>query len=124
MGLMRVAELVLRARGSIWARGAVAACIVAITVLSLLPGNWQERSGLPGPVEHFIAYSGTGLIFAAAFPRGKLLWAALGLAAYSGLMELMQNFAPGRDPAFRDFLVSGAGALFGAWVGALIFQRK
>ncbi len=92
--------------------------------LALLPGSWQERTSLPGPVEHFIAYSGTGFVLALFLPR-RLLWpAAALLAAYSGLMEILQNFSPGRDPAVRDFLVSSAGAFFGAGIGWLAFHRR
>ncbi len=42
--------------GSKWLRIAGMACIVLIVVLSLIPGRWQERTGAPGPFEHFIAY--------------------------------------------------------------------
>jgi VanZ family protein len=104
-------------------RAVIVVCVLLITVLSLLPGSWQERTRLPGPVEHFIAYSGTGLILALVLPRRWLWPAATMLAAYSGIMEILQNFSPGRDPAIRDFLVSSAGAFFGAAIGRLLFRR-
>jgi VanZ family protein len=97
-------------------------CVILITVLSLLPGGWQARTALPGPVEHFIAYSGTGLILALVLPRRWLWPAAVALAAYSGLMEILQNFSPGRDPAVRDFLVSSAGAFLGAAMGRFLLR--
>ena len=105
-------------------RGLIVVRVILITILSLLPGSWQERTGLPGPVEHFIAYTGTGLILALVLPR-RWLWQAAGaLAAYSGLMEILQNFSPGRDPAVRDFLVSSAGAFFGAALGWFLLRRR
>lgn len=114
---------IARLRSSPLGRILIAACVIVITILSLLPGSWQERTSLPGPVEHFIAYSGTGLILAMVLPR-RLLWpAAALLAAYSGLMEILQNFSPGRDPAVHDFIVSSAGAFFGAGVGWFLFHR-
>lgn len=113
-----------RIKANPWGRVAATLCVVAITFLSLLPGSWQERTALPGPVEHFIAYSGTGLVLAAVLPRSALVLAALALGVYSGLMELLQNFAPGRDPAVRDFIVSSAGACFGIAIGACIFHRR
>ncbi len=113
-----------RMRANAWGRAAIVLCVLAITVLSLLPGSWQERTGLPGPVEHFIAYSGTGLVLAAVLPRSVLVLAAIALGAYSGLMELLQNFSPGRDPAVRDFIVSSAGACLGAAMGAFFFHRR
>ena len=53
--------------GSRWMRGVGAFCILLIVILSLIPGAWQERTPLPGPLEHFIAYAGTAaiLVFAA-----------------------------------------------------------
>lgn len=115
---------IARLRSSRLGQVLIVACVILITVLSLLPGSWQERTSLPGPVEHFIAYSGTGFILALFLPR-RLLWpAAVLLAAYSGLMEILQNFSPGRDPAVRDFLVSSAGAFFGAGIGWLAFHRR
>jgi VanZ family protein len=114
---------IARLRSSRLGQVLIVACVLLITVLSLLPGSWQERTSLPGPVEHFIAYSGTGFVLALFLPR-RLLWpAAALLAAYSGLMEILQNFSPGRDPAVRDFLVSSAGAFFGAGIGWLAFHR-
>jgi VanZ family protein len=116
--------LVARLHSTWLGRALVAACVILITILSLIPGKWQERTSLPGPIEHFIAYSGTGLILALVLPR-RLLWpAAAMLAAYSGLMELLQNLSPGRDPDVRDFLVSSAGALFGAGVGWLLLRPR
>lgn len=113
-----------RLRSSALGRALVVACVILITVLSLLPGGWQARTVVPGPVEHFIAYSGTGLILALVLPL-RLLWpAAAILAAWSGVMELLQHFSPGRDPAVRDFLVSSAGAFVGTAVGWILFRRR
>jgi VanZ family protein len=116
-------SLIDRFRSSRLGRAAIVVCVFLITLLSLLPGGWQERTKLPGPVEHFIAYSGTGLILALVLPRRWLWPAASLLAAYSGIMEILQNFSPGRDPAIRDFLVSSAGAFFGAAIGRWFFRR-
>jgi len=116
--------LVARLHSTWLGRALIAACVILITILSLIPGRWQERTSLPGPVEHFIAYSGTGLILALVLPR-RLLWpAAAFLAVYSGLMEILQNFSPGRDPAVGDFIVSSAGAFFGAGVGRLLLRPR
>jgi VanZ family protein len=117
-------SLITRLHASRSGRALIAVCVVLITILSLLPGSWQERTRLPGPVEHFIAYTGTGFILALVLPRRWLWPAAAVLAAYSGLMEILQNLSPGRDPAVRDFLVSSAGAFFGAWLGWFIFGGR
>ncbi|MBN8995710.1 MAG: VanZ family protein [Rhizobiales bacterium] len=117
-------SLITRLHSSRAGRALIATCVILITALSLIPGSWQERTGLPGPVEHFIAYSGTGFILAVVLPR-RLLWPATALlAGYSGVMEILQNFSPGRDPAVFDFIISSAGAFFGAGLGWVIFHRR
>lgn len=109
-----VGRVLTEVRKSGWIRAAAVACIVLIAILSLIPGNWQRRTGLPGPVEHFMAYFATGAILAIALPeRRSPFWAAAALFAYAGLLEVLQNFSPGRDPSVTDAVVSGAGALAG-----------
>ena len=110
---MWLSDILSWVRGSRWAYAAGAACLLAIAVLSLIPGNWQRRTGLPGSAEHVIAYLGTGAILGVALPRCRSLWAISFLVAYSGLMEFLQVFSPGRDPSIADFLASSAGGLTG-----------
>jgi VanZ family protein len=87
---------------------------VLVAILSLIPGHWQRRTGLPGPIEHLIAYFGTGAVLAIALPQRWTPWlAAAALFAYACLLEVLQNFSPGRDPRLIDAVVSGAGALGG-----------
>jgi VanZ family protein len=117
-------SLITRLHSTPLGRALIAACVILITILSLLPGSWQERTSLPGPVEHFIAYTGTSLVLALVLPRRWLWPAAAMLAAYSGLMEILQSFSPGRDPAVRDFIVSSAGAFFGAGLGWFLLRRR
>lgn len=109
--------------GSRWIRGGGAFCILLIVFLSLIPGAWQERTPLPGPLEHFIAYAGTAaiLIFAARRPRAlTYVVIVVALAAFSALMEELQHFSPGRDPQVIGFAASSLGALAGAVFGWLV----
>lgn len=104
-------------------RAAGIVCIFLIVFLSLIPGSWQERTSLPGPVEHFIAYAGTAaiLIFAARRPReSTYVFVVVALALFSGLMEELQHFSPGRDPAVIGFVASSLGALAGAIFGWVV----
>ena len=68
---------------------------------------------LTGYEEHFLAYLVAGAIIAAA-PRGSpplgtgiLLW------LYAGVLELGQNFVPGRHPAIEDFAASALRPSYG-----------
>ena len=42
-------------------------CVLGLAVLSLLPAQDMVRTGLPGRVEHFIAYAGSAPIAMAAY---------------------------------------------------------
>ena len=110
-----------RAVGSAGLRVAGALFVLTICVLSLIPGSWQARTGLPGPLEHVIAYLMTGLTLGLGgrserFP-GLILVLLSGLAA--GL-EIAQHWSPGRDPAIVDWVAGTVGAAVGLGFAFLI----
>ncbi len=97
--------------------------IALITIASLVPGSMRPHAGLPGPIEHALAYCLTGAMLCIGYlaPRERLFfW--IGLAICSGLFEILQHFAPGRSPAVVDSLASIAGLTAGFGAGAA-FQR-
>lgn len=117
---MSVIKLIFSKRREIY-RLALAACLLAIVVLSLVPGELRPQTGAPGEFEHFIAYMGTGLFIAARYRslRPRLaLWAAT--AALSFALEFIQKFVPGREPDIFDALASSSGLTLGVLLGALI----
>jgi VanZ family protein len=87
-------------------------CIVALAVLSLIPREHMLRTGLGGHIEHVLAYLGTALVVASAYGSRRLS-IVIGLVAYAGTLELLQNFSPGRTPAVEDFAFSSIGVLLG-----------
>jgi VanZ family protein len=93
-------------------------CVAAITVLSLVPGAFRPHTFLPGRIEHFVAYAGTGFFFALGYLDARLrLFAWLGLAIASGVFEILQDFVPGRSPSPLDALASTGGLTFGLAIG-------
>ncbi|WP_018390109.1 hypothetical protein [Ancylobacter sp. FA202] len=101
--------------------GAAFACVLVIVVFSLLPAQEMPRTGIPDGTDHFIAYWGTGGLMALAF-RGRgavLVLAGLALVGLGGLMEVLQQLAPGRSSTWSDFLMSGGGALAGLLMGTV-----
>ncbi len=101
------------------ARILTGACILVIVVLSLVPGSARPHTMYPGQVEHFMAYAGTGFVsgFAYRALRERLsVW--IGLAIASGLLEIMQQFVPGRSPSVFDALASTSGLTVGLILGA------
>ena len=94
-------------------------CVILIAYLSLTPV--QVRTPAPAGVEHAIAYAGTAVLTVLAYPAQSV--ALIGsLALYSGLMELFQNFSPGRHPGLDGVLWSSAGAIVGG-LGSEILRR-
>lgn len=94
--------------------------VLAVAIASLVPGALRPHSGLPGPLEHALAYASTGIVFATAYRGIRQRWVAfLGLTAASGLFELLQNVIPGRSPALLDVAASSSGAAIGLIVGSL-----
>jgi hypothetical protein len=101
-------------------RLALGSCLVAIIVLSLVPGEARPHTGAPGEFEHFMAYMGTGLFIAAHYRslRARLtLWAVI--AALSFILEFVQKFVPGREPDIFDALASSSGLTLGVVLSGL-----
>lgn len=100
-----------------WLRGrplVVLAAIAAIAFFSLIPGGWQERTGLPPPFEHVIAYCGTAVLMGLVRPGWRrAIWHVFFLVGLSACMEYLQNFSPGRDPRIADVMWSSSGAILG-----------
>ena len=96
-------------------------CVVLIAYLSLTPV--QVRTPAPAGLEHAVAYAGTALIMLLAYPSRPVWTVSTLLAAYSGLLELLQNFSPGRHPGIDGVLWSSAGAIAGGLIAAVLRSR-
>lgn len=114
---MRVRQAAARIAGSKWLRWLGAACVLAIAVLSLAPKDWK---GIDSPVahgttQHFMAYLITAAVIAlGARRRLNPALVIAGLATYAGVLEVLQNWSPGRDPGLEGFISSSLGAAVGA----------
>jgi VanZ family protein len=102
-------------------------CVVLLAVLSLTPSEEMEavRTDLPGQIEHIIAYAGSGAIAMAGY---GLNWGAVRvigcLWVYAGILEYLQHFSPGRNPALVDFAASALGTLCGGVAVLLLWQWR
>lgn len=90
---------------------------IFLAVASLTPGDEMVRTGLPGKIEHVIAYLIAAALWLAAYPRRPLAAVAGLLLAYAGLLEIAQLFVPGRTSQVSDFLASGTGVMLGLVAG-------
>jgi VanZ family protein len=106
-------------RYSIWTKAAGALCVLLIFILSLLPQTERLPTGLPGKLEHLIAYGVSGLLLglSTSSRRGPVLVAAtLGLIAC--LLEFLQQWSPGRHPRLSDAVVGAVAGILGASLSA------
>jgi VanZ family protein len=97
-------------------------CVILLAVLSLLPAQEMVRTGIPGQIEHFVAYAGSASIAIVAYGRRGVI-RIIGLFwIYAGILEYLQHFSPGRYPSITDFAASALGALSGGVVGAFLVR--
>src|SRR5690349_16432954 len=98
-------------------------CVILLAVLSLLPAQDMVRTGIPGELEHFVAYAGSTTIAMAGYEQRRGTVRIIGsFWLYAGVMEYLQHFSPGRHPSIADFAASALGALFGGLTSALLVR--
>ena len=99
-------------------------CVILLAILSLLPDQQMVRTGLPGRVEHFVAYAGSAAIAVAGYGATRCGMQIIGgFWVYAAVLEYLQHFSPGRHPAIGDFAASALEALCGGLVIALVRRR-
>ena len=105
----------------VYLRSAAVCSLVALPVLSWLPSQDLLRTGvLSGSQEHFLAYMISGLLVAGTMPRYRFIHVACFYVILATVLELGQNFAPGRDAEAFTALVSMWGAVSGEIVARLV----
>jgi VanZ family protein len=102
-------------------------CVLLIALLSLLPTanemGARPGTGLPGQIEHMIAYAGTAGLFGLAYPSWAAWRFVTALLVYAVCLEGAQSFVPGRNPSVDGALAGALGAILGA-VGATLISRR
>jgi VanZ family protein len=99
-------------------------CLVLLAILSLLPAPQMVRTGLPGRLEHFVAYAGSAAIAMAGYGASRGAVQIIGgFCVYAGILEYLQHFSLDRHPSIADFAASALGALCGGLVIALLWRR-
>ena len=76
------------------------------------PGYRPHASSLGQDGEHALAFVLLGLVFGMAYTRTRLVTAGIAVAL-SGLIEILQLWAPGRHARLEDFLVDALAACVG-----------
>ena len=88
--------------------------MVAVVVLSVVPGSLRPDLGLHPDLEHALAYG--GVAFLAVLGQKRLDWRAIAalLLVAAAMLELAQLLTPGRNASIADWLSGAAGTIFGA----------
>ena len=117
---MVIWKVIDAARQSGLVKAAAALCVLVIIIVSLLPETERVPTGLPdGKLEHFLAYSVTGLLLGLAMSGRKApILAALNLALLACLLEFLQQWSAGRHPRVSDAVVGALAGMLGAGLSA------
>jgi VanZ family protein len=91
----------------------------AITFATLGPPEQRPHSSLGQNGEHALAFLLLGLAFGLAATRNRWFTAAF-VIAFTGLVEVLQFWAPGRHARLQDFLVDALAASLGLVVAAAL----
>ncbi|UHC14235.1 hypothetical protein LRS73_16840 [Methylobacterium currus] len=95
--------------------------VLALIILSWLPGTERPHTGLAGQVEHFIAYTLTAAGIVIGFPH-RIQTVALMLIGLNAVLEVGQIWIPGRTSQFIDFAASCGGIVLGLFAGYSIVR--
>jgi VanZ family protein len=95
--------------------------LLAIGLLSVLPGQYRPHIFEPSQFEHMAAYIGaaTALAFIYA-PELKAIRVVVFLGAFGAVLEVLQIWIPGRNASFVDVAADVAGAFVGIAVAMMV----
>jgi len=97
--------------------------VIAIVIVSLVPGDLRPHLAASNKLEHFSAYFVAAMLLRIGHTRRQTsLGIAVLLPILAGSLEIAQLWIPGRHARLTDFAVSS----FGVWVAlaALLLLRR
>jgi VanZ family protein len=94
----------------------------AIVVLSVVPPTLRPETTLPHDLEHVTIFWATGIAFALGYSLTPLLASAL--VVFSGGVEIVQMFMPGRHARLSDFIVDALASVIGLITVSLVTQMR
>ena len=94
----------------------------AIAFATIGPAAQRPHSNLGQNGEHALAFVLLGLAFGLAHTRNRSLTATF-VIAFTGLIEILQLWAPGRHARISDFVVDALAASLGLLVAAALDRK-
>jgi len=96
--------------------------LIGVVALTFVPASLRPLTPLPHGIEHFLAFFVTGLFFSLAYSLS--FWrVATGSVLFSGILEFVQWFVPGRHARISDFVVGALAACAGG-ATAIAFRSR
>jgi VanZ family protein len=89
----------------------------AVTFATLGPPRYRPHSSLGQDGEHALTFVLIGLAFGLAYTRHRLLTTAIAVVM-TGVLEVLQFWAPGRHARLEDFIVDALAACAGLAIAA------
>ena len=109
-------------RFSRWLAVGGMALLVAIAVATLIPEQWQLRTGLHWLTEHFLVYFAATSILCLVWPRPMVVAGVLMVLA--GLLEALQGLTADRIPDLATALSGAAGVAAAALLADLVISLR
>lgn len=91
----------------------------AVTFATLGPPRYRPHADLGQSGEHALAFILVGLAFGLAYRRHRLITTSIAVAM-TGVIEILQFWAPGRHARLSDFVVDALAACAGLAVAAAL----
>jgi len=91
----------------------------AVCFATLGPPRYRPHSHLGQDGEHALAFVLLGLAFGLAYRRHRLLTTAIAVVM-TGILEVLQFWAPGRHARLEDFIVDALTACAGIAIAAAL----
>jgi VanZ family protein len=98
-------------------------CVTLLAELSLLPAQDLVRTGIPGQVEHFVAYAESASIAIAGYRQRGAARIIGSVWDFAAVLDYLQHFSPGRYRSNADFAGSALEAFLGGLATALLVGR-
>ena len=89
----------------------------AVTFATLGPPRYRPHADLSQNGEHALAFVLVGLAFGLAYKKNRMA-TALVTIAFTGAIEVLQFWAPGRHARLSDFVVDAMAACIGLAIAA------
>ena len=91
----------------------------AVTFATLGPPRHRPHADIGQIGEHALAFVLVGIAFGLAYRRNRF-WTALAAVAMTGIIEVLQFWAPGRHARMSDFVVDATTVCAGIAVAAVL----